>query len=94
MVDLDTLALLMMPREKRPKKVKPANYDKGFAMVRTDEGLIKLPLTPEVKASIGRFEGKQGSTRRSSKGRTWIMPNGYVKYIASTDMEVVGYVSK
>lgn len=92
MVTLDTMAKLMLPKGKRPKVVKPLDFTEGFALVRVDGQLEKWPIA-QAKASLQRFEGKQGSIRRSAKGRTRIMPNGYVKYNAITEHDVVAYVS-
>ena len=80
----------MLPKSKRPKIVKPLDFSKGFALVREDGILTKIPIA-QARASIGKFESKQGSILRSSKGRTRIMPNGYAKYNNVTEMEVVSY---
>lgn len=76
----------------KPAKKREPNYSKGFAMIRTESGLDKVPITPEIRAAIGKFEGKQGSIRRSKKGRTSIRPNGRRYYVPSySEVEVVGY---
>lgn len=89
-ISTELLATLMMPRSKRPKVERPLDFSEGFALVRTENGLEKIPIK-QAKASLQRFEGKQGSIRRSAKGRTRIMPNGYVKYNAITELDVVSY---
>lgn len=45
-------------------------------------------LTAEMK---GHFTGRQGSPRRSRKGRTWIMPNGSRQYHPWNPDEVQAY---
>lgn len=91
LTNTDTLATLMLPREKRPKVKRAPNYSKGFALVRGDAGLVKVPINEITK--VGQYEGKQGSIRRSRKGRTWIMPNGYVYYNGIGAGYVVAYTS-
>lgn len=90
-MELDLLAQLMLPKEKRPKKVPALDFTKGFALVRTDAGIEKQTLSKEVKASLGRFDSKQGSIKRSRKGRTSIRPNGYARYNAITELDVIAY---
>lgn len=51
---------------------------KGYALVKTSSGLERVPLKG---LNLGCFEGKQGSIRRSRKGRTTIMPNGFARYV-------------
>ena len=89
----NVLAQLMLPKAKRPKAVKPLDVADGYALVRTENGLEKLPIA-QAKASLGKFESRQGSIRRSAKGRTRIMPNGYARYNGITELDVVAYVSK
>lgn len=93
MIDKETLRMLMLPKDKRPKKKKAPNYKKGFALVRTEQGLEKVPLS-QVSYSIGKFEGKQGTTKRSSKGRTSILPNGKRYYNGLLERDIVAYLSK
>lgn len=58
---------------------------------RDDNGLlIRVPGKPAA-GSIGKFDGKVGTTVRSRKGRTYKAPNGSRKYIAPLDNEVVMY---
>lgn len=45
----------------------------GYALVRAENGLEKVAL---AKLEVGQFEGKQGTPRRSRKGRTYRAPNG------------------
>jgi hypothetical protein len=93
MVTLDTMAKLMLPKEKRPKVVKPLDFTDGYALVRVEGKLEKWTIA-QAKSSLGKFEGRQGSIRRSAKGRTRIMPNGYVRYNSVTEAEVVSYIVK
>jgi hypothetical protein len=47
--------------------------------------------------ATGAFDSKQGSKRRSRKGRVWTLPNGYARYIGQPvtttehDTDVVAY---
>lgn len=81
----------MQPKEKRAKKVPALDFTKGFALVRSDAGIEKHTLTKEVNSSLGRFDSKQGSIKRSRKGRTSIMPNGYARYNSITELDVIAY---
>jgi hypothetical protein len=64
------------------------------AWIRKD-GEIKCVALSSVKAAdFGKFEGKQGSMRRSRKGLVRILPNGYRKYNDneySRKTEVIAY---
>jgi len=67
-------ALLAPPAQKSSRA-------KKRAWIREDDGSIVIVAKSSVKArDFLKFEGKQGSRRRSTKGRTVIMPNGYRKY--------------
>jgi len=50
---------------------------------------------PYDGSSIGSFEGRQGTKRRSKKGRVRTLPNGTRRYIANPDVlrenEIVAY---
>lgn len=61
----------------------------GNALVRTADN--KLEHASVKPSQFGRFEGKQGTKRRSRKGLVRTMPNGWVKYNDITDVEVVAY---
>jgi hypothetical protein len=94
--DTVILANLMGGRKAAQQREKAAQTEnaQGWALIRGEDGLVKVPMTSEIKAAIGRFDSKQGSTRRSKKGRTWIMPNGYSRYINPcyhSGIEVVSY---
>jgi hypothetical protein len=91
MFDMKVLEQLMLPKHKREKVVKPLDFTRGYALVRTDAGIEKVPMSAEVKASIGKFESRQGTLKRSRKGRTSRMPNGYAKYNSITELDVVSY---
>jgi len=41
---------------------------------------------------VGSFQGKQGSLRRSNKGRTYRAPNGSRRYIADWENTAVAYL--
>ena len=76
------------------KRVKKApSFKNGYALIRTESGLSKVPITPEIRAALGKHEGKQGTVRRSSKGASRIQANGRRYYVAPypTDVEVVSY---
>jgi hypothetical protein len=63
---------------------------KTNALVRV-AGEARLENQQVKPAQFGRFEGKQGTKRRSRKGLVRTMPNGYVFYNGVTDTEVVAY---
>jgi len=65
----------------------------SYAIVRGESG--KLERVPLKGLNLGRFEGKQGTIKRSAKGRTSIRPNGYVRYIPYGNPDnVVAYKTK
>lgn len=83
----------LMKRLLEGKRKRKPSYANGFAFVRTATGeLEKVAMTSEVRKSIGRYEGKQGTVKRSRKGRSSIKPNGTRFYNAVTELEVVSYV--
>lgn len=60
-------------------------------VARIDGVLTVMPGKAPASAK-GSFLSKQGTKRRSSKGRVYTMPNGYSKYIAPySNYEVVLY---
>jgi len=69
------------------KEVAPKN----LAWVRGYEGLAMVNADTLSADNKGYFEGKQGTTRRSRKGRTWIAPNGTRKFFMNHGSNVVGY---
>lgn len=79
----EELAAIFAPRKSRTESVG------GFAMIRGENGLEKVPLS---KLTVGAFEGKTGTLRRSRKGRTYHAPNGQRYYAGQYDTpEVVSY---
>jgi hypothetical protein len=60
------------------------------ALVRT-AGNNTLEQQLVKPSQFGKFEGKQGTKRRSRKGLVRTMPNGWVKYNDVTEIEVVAY---
>lgn len=82
------IAALYAPREARTGK-----KGKGFVMVRTEDGLSKQVIEKMGDHDFGAFEGKVGTMRRSTKGRTRRMPNGSRRYVRSWFAEdaVVAY---
>lgn len=61
-----------------------------FALIRTEDGIEKVPLK---NLEPGEFHGKVGTTRRSRKGRTYKAPNGSRKFQPNWEQEVVAYTS-
>lgn len=57
---------------------KSSTSRKGYALIKQNGKLERVPLKG---LNLGHFEGRQGSIRRSRKGRTSIRPNGYVRYV-------------
>lgn len=73
---------------KRSKKGSTAK--KGYAIVRSaDGGLDKVPL--DSVSSVGKFEGKAGTMRRSRKGTPRRLPNGTRFFAPNWETEVVSY---
>ena len=91
-METELIAQLMLGK-KAPKTPKTPNMSKGFVILRDTENdcLTKEAITPETRASLGKYEGRAGSIRRSRKGRTRRMPNGRRFYNGITDHEVVAY---
>lgn len=58
---------------------------------RDPQGVLVRVAGKPPAGTIGKFEGKVGTTRRSRKGRTYHAPNGSRKYIAPYEQEVVMY---
>jgi hypothetical protein len=71
-MDNELLAHLMSGKA----KAKPLT---SYAILRNGD---KVALS---SVNVGSFDSKQGSVRRSKKGRTSIMPNGYARYCPSFD---------
>lgn len=90
-MDKDLIAKLMLGK-KAPKTPKAPSMAKGFIILRDENDcLTKEAITPETRASIGKFEGRAGSIKRSRKGRTSRMANGRRFYNGITEHEIVAY---
>jgi hypothetical protein len=52
-------------------------------------------MVPYEGSMLGGFEGKQGTKRRSKKGRVRTLPNGTRRYVANPDVlrenEIIAY---
>lgn len=91
MLDTDLLAHLMSGK-RRKKETKPSS--KGYALVRTSEGIERENLTTGITDLVGSYQGNVGSTRRSKKGRTTRLPNGRRYYVHGEGSDVVAYLAK
>ena len=84
----------MIARLMNPPKRKREVTSKAWAIMSNGE---KVSLEGKM-ATIMRFEGKAGTSRRSSKGRTYRMPNGSRRYVDTAwiedSPEIVAYVVK
>lgn len=67
---------------------KNSTGSKGYALVKREGDLVKVSLN---EVELGGFQGKQGTTKRSRKGRTSIRPNGSRFYAPYGKSEVVAY---
>lgn len=65
----------------KAKKGQKANLGKVLVLGENGHGVWHT-IEKMSDYDLGKFEGKVGTTRRSSKGRTVRMPNGSRKYIA------------
>jgi hypothetical protein len=70
------------------RAAKKSRTDQGYAIIRTKQGLEKVALS---EVEIPQFHGRVGTTRRSSKGRTYRAPNGRRYYVENWDNAVVSY---
>lgn len=68
----------------------PAQSQVKLAFIASDEGLTSVPMSSVKASALGKFEGKQGTSKRSRKGVVRIQPNGWRKY-NDTDATVVAY---
>jgi len=54
---------------------------KGFVIERSEEGLEVRGIAKMGDHDFGSFQGKVGTMRRSTKGRSRRMPNGSRRYV-------------
>jgi hypothetical protein len=90
MLSEDQLAAIYEPRTGKRKNL-------GTVFVRTSEGLESRKIRKMGDHEFGEHIGNVGTMRRSSKGRTYRMPNGSRKYAGTWwhgEHEVVAYKLK
>ena len=84
---IEIAALLATPAQRGSRATKRA-------WIRKDGAIVTIAKSKVKSRDILKFEGKQGSRRRSSKGRSVIMPDGWVKYADTPqdrEYEVIAY---
>lgn len=72
------------------RKSSTGKKEVGYALVKREGDLVKVALS-EVAGMIGGFQGKQGTIKRSRKGRAVIQPNGRRFYAPYGPSEVIAY---
>lgn len=80
------IATLLSPKRGQVSKSSTGRQ----ALVRAADGTLDK-VAVSVLSSVGYFEGKQGTIRRSRKGATRIQPNGSRYYCPNFDQEVIAY---
>lgn len=73
------------------KPTKRKSTSSRCAIIRTENGLERVPMIEIKAADLGNFVGKVGSMRRSRKGRSYRAPNGSRRYLHGDGIEVVAY---
>jgi hypothetical protein len=72
----------------------PSKKSGGYVIVLENGRAVRKPIDKEVARIARSFQGKQGTVRRSSKGRTYIAPNGSRRFTLPYDLarpEVIAY---
>jgi hypothetical protein len=87
-MDKDLIQALLSGKRIKPKLVEAT---KEYALIR-DGSQVKRVLLADVKGGVGEFDSKLGSTKRSRKGRTYRAANGYARYAANHETEVICYL--
>jgi hypothetical protein len=88
-MEKDLLQALLSGKRIKPKLVEAT---KEYALIREADGKVKRVLLADVKGGVGEFDSKLGSTKRSRKGRTYRAANGYARYAANHETEVIAYL--
>lgn len=95
LADINSLLAVTSDKKARLENKGPtvlSGLGKRWVMIRTGPGeLIKRAWQKGDHELIGAYEGKVGSMKRSSKGRSSRLPNGRRYYVNNYDVDVVAY---